>query len=265
MTRAALYARVSTKEQDTTGQKLRLIEYARMQGWEVFGYYEDHASGKDDSRPDLDRMMADAGIRKDGRRTRPKFDVILVTKLDRMMRSLVNMESIILELESQQVGLIAFDQGIDTFNEDPSRKMVRRIISATADWEREMIVSRVKEGVEKAKRVGTKSGRPFGRPRRGTEVKGKRKRPITEAQIRAVLAEEPGISVRRLAERLGVPRSTLYGYLDLYGGVDKLRGAPLINKQAEKGDVGKLQLSDTCEGAAFEGESANIELRDGDP
>ena len=123
--KVALYARVSTEEQDTTGQKLRLYDYAKGQGWEVFDHYEDKASGKDDSRPDLDRMMIDTGIHKNGSRSRPKFDVILVTKLDRMMRSLVNMENIIKDLEGQHIGLIAFDQEIDTLHEDPSRRMAR--------------------------------------------------------------------------------------------------------------------------------------------
>lgn len=248
-TRAALYARVSTRDQDTTGQHLRLVEHAKLQGWEVHDYYEDHASGRDDSRPGLDRMMADAGIHKDGRRTRSKYNVILVTKLDRMMRSLVNMERIIIDLEGQRVGLIAMDQGIDTYNEDPSRKMVRRIISATADWEREMIVSRVKEGVEKAQRVGTRSGRPFGRPLRGTEIKGRRKHPLHRQQIVEILADEPDISIRRLADRLQVPRSTLYGYLNRYGGVEKLRASAVINKPAESAGVVKLQLSDSDEQA----------------
>ncbi len=202
--RAALYARVSTEGQDPTGQKLRLYDYAKLQGWEVFDYYEDKASGKDDSRPDLDRMMGDAGIRREGPRVRPKFGVILVTKLDRMMRSLVNMENIVKDLESQNVGLIAFDQGIDTLHEDPSRKMVRRMISSVAEWEREIIVIRVVEGVGKAQRVGTRSGRPFGRPVRGTELKGKKKKAVTEGELRVIFAEDPRIldkgSVRKVRD-----------------------------------------------------------------
>ena len=106
--KVALYARVSTEGQDPAGQKMRLYEYAKGQGWEVFDYYEDKASGKDDSRPDLDRMMSDAGIRKEGPRVRPKFGVILVTKLDRMMRSLVNMENIVKDLEGQKCGSYRF-------------------------------------------------------------------------------------------------------------------------------------------------------------
>ena len=84
--------------------------------------------------------------------------------------------------------------------------------------------------------------------------------------MRAVLAEEPGISraADNRATRSAVARPCT-ATSTLHGGVDKLQGAPLINEQAEKRDVGKLQLSDTCEGAASGGEIANIKLRDGDP
>ncbi len=51
-----------------------------------------------------------------------------------------------------------------------------------------MIVTRVKEGVDKAKRVGTHSGRPFGHPKRGNEVKGPKKKAITELEICGIFA-----------------------------------------------------------------------------
>ena len=54
-----------------------------------------------------------------------------------------------------------------------------------------MIVTRVKEGVDKAKRVGTHSGRPFGHPKRGNEVKGPKKKAITELEICGIFAEDP--------------------------------------------------------------------------
>lgn len=142
----------------------RLIEYAKAHGYETCGCYEDHISGKNDARPKLTELMADAGITKNGPWKRPKFDVILVTKLDRMMRNITNMEALITSLEGQGVGLIAIDQGISTVGEDMTAKLIRRTISAVAEWEREMIVCRVKEGVAKAKRHGTRTGRPFGRP-----------------------------------------------------------------------------------------------------
>lgn len=165
--KVALYARVSTEDQDTTSQKMRLEEYVRMIGWEVFGYYKDEVSGADDSRPGLDLMLEAAGISKDGRLSKSKYDAIVVTKLDRIMRSLVSLENLILKLDKQKVSLIVMDQGIDTAADgnDETKKLIRRILGAVAEWERQMIRTRVKEGMQKAARYGTKSGEPIGRPR----------------------------------------------------------------------------------------------------
>lgn len=65
--KVALYARVSTEDQDTDVQRFRLEEYARMQGWEIFDYFKDEASGADESRPGLDTMLETASISKEGR------------------------------------------------------------------------------------------------------------------------------------------------------------------------------------------------------
>jgi DNA invertase Pin-like site-specific DNA recombinase len=177
---------VSTDAQDTTGQLERLIEYANAHGYEIVGRYEDHVSGKNDDRPRLTELMADAGVIKNGPWKRPKFDIILVTKLDRMMRSLTNMEALVTALEGQGVGLIAIDQGINTVGEDTTAKLVRHIISAVAEWEREMIVCRVKGGMAKAKRHGTRTGRPFGRP-------------SAKVPQEAILVVQAGGSVRKVA------------------------------------------------------------------
>ncbi|NLT36719.1 MAG: recombinase family protein [Methanomassiliicoccus sp.] len=165
--KVALYARVSTEDQDTDVQKFRLEEYARLQGWEVFGYFKDEASGADDSRPGLDLMLEAAGISKDGKSSRPRYDAIVITKLDRIMRSLVSLELLISKLDKQKVSLIVMDQGIDTGADgnDETKKLIRRILGAVAEWERQMIRTRVKEGMEKARKHGTRSGEPIGRPR----------------------------------------------------------------------------------------------------
>ena len=146
---------------------MRLEDYARSMGWEVSGYYEDHACGANDSRPDLDRLRLDAGIKEDGTYGRSRFDAVIVTKLDRVMRSLTNLENLIKDLDAVKVSLISIDQGINTAadSKDPSRRLVRQIIGAVAEWERDTIRIRVNEGMEKARRYGTRSGKPIGRPR----------------------------------------------------------------------------------------------------
>lgn len=205
--KVALYARVSTEYQDTRGQLLRLRDLAKVNDWIVVGEFEDHASGADASRPRFDEMML--GVRQH------QFDAIIVTKLDRIMRSLVGLENLVTELDRFKISLICIDQGIDTAagSEDGTKKLVRRILGAVAEWEREMIRSRVKEGIAKARRVGTRSGKPFGRPLRGYEVEGRKREKVSIEEIERALREEPKISQVRLARKLGIPRTTLRDYL----------------------------------------------------
>ena len=194
--RVALYARVSTKDQDTTAQKDHLFEEARIRGWEVIGYFEDAGvSGKNDNRPAFQEMMKLAGIEKK-RTTRSKIDAIIVTKLDRVMRSLTHLENTINLLDSQGIGIICIDQGINTKSEDMSQRLIRQILGAVAEWEREMIVTRVDDGIEKAMIHGTKSGKPFGRPK-------------AEIPQQCLDDVENGLSLRKASAKYNIPLSTL--------------------------------------------------------
>lgn len=155
--KVALYARVSTEEQDTAGQVQRLEQYAQVQGWEIVNVWKDEGvSGADSSRPQLDSMLSANG-----------YNVIVVTKLDRIMRSLINLENLVKLLDKRRVSLVSIDEGIDTGAEgdDHAKRLVRQILGAVAEWERNMIKSRVNEGMARAKKYGTKTGRPIGRPR----------------------------------------------------------------------------------------------------
>lgn len=196
MMKVALYARVSTKDQDTTHQIDRLQEEAVLRGWQIAGIFVDHGvSGKNDNRPQWQMMLKLAGIEKN-KMTRSKIDAVVVTKLDRVMRSLTHLENIINLLDSQQVGIICVDQGINTRSEDMSQRLIRQILGAVAEWEREMIVTRVEDGIEKAIIHGTKSGKPFGRPK-------------TELPAECLADIESGMSLRKASAKYNIPLSTL--------------------------------------------------------
>ncbi len=77
--KAAIYARVSTTDQNAELQIRELSDYATKQGWEAVATYQDTVSGAKASRPALNRLMNDARVRK--------FDCLLVWKLDRFGRS----------------------------------------------------------------------------------------------------------------------------------------------------------------------------------
>ena len=90
--KAAIYARVSTADQNNAIQTRELTEYIQRRGWELAGIYQDTMSGAKASRPGLDKLMSDARQRR--------FDAVLVWKLDRFGRSLVHCVSGIQELSS---------------------------------------------------------------------------------------------------------------------------------------------------------------------
>ena len=146
----AIYVRVSTRKQDETNQLPRLREIAKNRGFEIYREYSDEASAKDANRPGWKELMEDA--------SNHKFDAILVTKLDRVMRSLVQLNITMSNLQTYNVKLICADIGeIDCST--PMGKVQMQIIGAIAEWEREIIVQRTKEGLEARKARGAKLGR----------------------------------------------------------------------------------------------------------
>ena len=107
-TRAAIYARVSTHNngQDPEMQTRELLEYCERRGWGVAGCYVDNGiSGSKESRPELDRLMANARQRK--------LDVILVWKLDRFGRSLKHLVNTLAEFEALGITFASLKDNLD--------------------------------------------------------------------------------------------------------------------------------------------------------
>src|SRR5580765_6904749 len=104
--RTAFYTRVSTADQNPELQLRDLHAHAEREGWQIVDTYQDVISGAKASRPGLNRLMEDARARK--------FDCLLVWKLDRFGRSLVDCLNNIRTLEDCGVRFIAITQGLDT-------------------------------------------------------------------------------------------------------------------------------------------------------
>jgi len=155
---AAIYARVSTTDQNNAIQVTELKEYVERRGWTLASICQDQMSGTKITRPGLDQLMADA--------RRRRFDAIIVWKLDRFGRSLVHCVSGIQELASLGIRFIATSQGLDTDESNPASKLLLHILAAVAQFERELIRERVSAGMKAAKARGTKTGNAIGRPRR---------------------------------------------------------------------------------------------------
>ena len=121
----AIYTRVSTADQNAELQLRELREHAARQRWDPVEVYQDIISGAKASRPGLTRLMADAVARK--------FDVLLVWKLDRFGRSLVDCLNNIRTLEESGVRLIVVTQGLDTDVKNPASRFLLHVLGAAAD------------------------------------------------------------------------------------------------------------------------------------
>jgi DNA invertase Pin-like site-specific DNA recombinase len=147
---AALYARVSTDAQTTDNQLLELRDYALRQNWTTTDYIDQGISGSRESRPALDRLMADAGRRR--------FDVVVVWRLDRFGRSLRHIVTALDELHARGVSFVSLGEGIDL--RTPAGKLQLHILAALAEFERGRIKERIRAGLSRAKAQGKRLGRP---------------------------------------------------------------------------------------------------------
>ena len=183
--RAAIYARVSTVDQEPENQLQELRRYVQARGWTGTEFVDHGVSGAKDRRPALDRLVTDA--------KRRRFDVLVCWRLDRLGRNLRHLILLLDDLQAIGVGFVSLAEGIDATT--PAGRLQLHILGAIAEFERARVVERVQAGLQRAKR----QGRTLGRPRRV----------ITPRD----LARIEGLSSREAAKALGVPRSTLQRYL----------------------------------------------------
>ncbi len=185
--RVALYARVSTagRGQDVGLQLAELRQVALQRGWEVAGEYVDEGeSGAKDSRPALDRMMADAQA--------GKLDLVAVWKLDRLGRSLPHLLRLLDQFQGWGVGFVSLrDAGIDTTT--AAGRLMLQLVGAFAEYERNLIQERIVAGVRRAQAAGIHCGRPK-----------------VEVDLRPALAMlDQGHGLKTTAKAIGVSRTTL--------------------------------------------------------
>lgn len=151
--RVAIYARVSTTDQNCEMQLRELREYVKRRGWTNAGEYVDTGwSGGKASRPQLDRVMLAARQRK--------IDCVLVWKLDRWGRGVAHCLQSLQELRSLGVRWIAITQNLDTDESNPMSRLMLTLMAAFAEFEREIMRERVKAGLQAARHQGRIGGRP---------------------------------------------------------------------------------------------------------
>ena len=148
--KVAIYSRVSTHDQDEQLQVPRLREFCSRLGYEIIQEYSDEASGKNANRPGWKALLSDA--------RRGEFSAVIVTKLDRVMRSLTQLLDVLQEFEKRRISIITLDQGTIDMSSANSRLQIG-IIAMVAEWEREIISERTKEALQAKKARGVVLGR----------------------------------------------------------------------------------------------------------
>lgn len=186
--RVALYLRVSTDDQTIENQRRELEAVAARHGWTVVATFTDEgisgAKGRD-KRPGFDRLCK--GIQ------RRDFDLVAAWAVDRLGRSLQHLVAFLGDLQAKGVDLFLLQQGLDTST--PSGRAMFGMLGVFAEFERAMIVSRVRSGLARAKAQGTRLGRPTGM----TVEK--------DREARAMLAS--GVGILKVAKTLGVGNGTI--------------------------------------------------------
>lgn len=148
--RIALYTRVSQDSQTTENQRRELVAVAERNDWEIVAEFTDHgisgAKGRD-KRPGYDALMKAVARRE--------IDMVASWAVDRLGRSLQNLVTFLTEINAKGVDLYLHQQALDTST--PSGRAMFGMLSVFADFEREMIISRIKAGLARSTK---RSGRP---------------------------------------------------------------------------------------------------------
>jgi len=188
--RAAIYARVSLKEQNTDLQMDSCERFCEARGWQNVAVVQDHVTGTRERRPGLDQVLAMARGRK--------IDVLVVWKRDRFFRSTKHLIDTSLELDALGVDFVSVTEQIDTTT--PAGKLLVGMLQLLSQFERDVLIERTKAGMAAAKRRGERIGRP--------------RRQVDLEQAKLLLLNH---SMRLTARKLNVPLTTLKRRLSAAG------------------------------------------------
>ena len=186
--RIALYLRVSTAEQTVENQQRELEAVAERHGWNVVAVFTDagiSGSKGRDKRPGYDHLCR--GI------ARREFDQVAAWSVDRLGRSLQDLVAFLGELHGKGIELYLHQQGLDTST--PAGKAMFQMLGIFAEFERAMIVERVKAGLSRARRQGKRLGR----------------RPVNADVVERIQEQlATGAGILKTAKTLGVGTGTVH-------------------------------------------------------
>jgi putative DNA-invertase from lambdoid prophage Rac len=181
---AGLYARVSTHDQQTLPMQLRTMRaYAKQRGWIIGMEVRDIGSGAN-LRPKREEMLKAA--------RRRKLDVIVVWRLDRWGRSLVDLIGTLQEITTLGVGFVSLTEALDLTT--PGGRALAGMLAVFAEFERDILRDRVKAGIAQARLEGKRHGRP-----ESVQIYGEQARVLQMA----------GISKSEIGRRLSISRTSV--------------------------------------------------------
>jgi putative DNA-invertase from lambdoid prophage Rac len=182
--RVAIYARVSTHDQQTLPMQLEAMRaYSERKGWQIALTVEEVGSGAK-TRPRREELLRAA--------RRMEIDVIVVWRLDRWGRSLVDLIATLEELTALKVGFVSLSEALDLTT--PSGRAFAGMLAVFAEFERDILRDRVKAGIAQAR----KDGKPHARP---ATIAGKAQ------EVRNLVAK--GISKSAIAKQLNIGRTSV--------------------------------------------------------
>ena len=192
--RVALYARVSTHDQHTLAMQMDAMrEFATRRDWTVIDAIEEIGSGAKDNRPKRQELLKAARQRK--------LEVILVWKLDRWGRSLVDLMTTLRELTALGVGFVSLTEALDLTT--PAGRAFAGFLAVFAEFERDVIRERIKAGITDARKRGKAHGRPRATANDAAQIRTLAQQGLSQAAIarqldvwrtsvRRVLAQQEG-------------------------------------------------------------------------
>src|SRR6516162_9559035 len=163
--RVGLYLRVSTKNGQTLDNQRHALTEAigRRHGWVIADEFADKgisgARGRD-KRPEFDRLLKEV--------VRGKIDIVAAWSVDRLGRSLQHLVGFLGEMDAAGCDLYLEKQAIDTTT--PAGRALFQMLGVFAEFERSILQERIHAGIARARRRGTKSGKPIGRARTSSKV-----------------------------------------------------------------------------------------------
>lgn len=189
MMKAALYARVSTHDQQTLPLQLKAMrEYVKRRGWTIAQQIKEVGSGAK-TRPQREELLKAAHRRE--------VDVIVVWRLDRWGRSLANLVTTLRELAELDIGFVLLTEAIDLTT--PSGRALAGMLAVFAEFERDILRERVKAGIAQSR----EKGKPHGRPPSAAKQEAEAKRLFKQ-----------GMSKSEIARRLKIGRTSVIRILD---------------------------------------------------